>query len=322
MRATHLLLLCLFLSISMALALKLAAARAANPDLRGRVTAWTTAFNGHDVRKTMSFYAQDAVWAQVTPNGWTDTTSRREHEQQIERHFTGFPDLKLGISRGLERPGMVISEVVMTGTQKPTGKKAGVRGIITMWFDDQGLIKREETLFDQMTIAQQLGEVKAPPIRPVPNLPARTEWVVARPGDEKLVEVAKATWPATWNRKDRKGYDAVLRDDSLHAELASPNDFKGRPALLAEYDLYARALPDNHIEIENGWAFGKVVVLKFVFRGTMRGDIPPFRATGKPLAIHGVDVDELDGGKLAAAWTYSNGVELMNYLGVLPPRQP
>jgi hypothetical protein len=50
----------------------------------------------------------------------------------------------------------------------------------------------------------------------------------------------------------------------------------------------------------------------------MKGNMGPFKATGKPITIHGLDVDELEDGKMRKAFTYSNGMELLAALGALP----
>ncbi|HEY4119633.1 MAG TPA: hypothetical protein VGM56_17310, partial [Byssovorax sp.] len=65
-----------------------------------------------------------------------------------------------------------------------------------------------------------------------------------------------------------------------------------------------------------------VAIAEFTFSGTMQGDIGPFKATKKPIVIHGVDVDVMKDGKYEGAVTYSNGMELLAQIGALPKPKP
>jgi steroid delta-isomerase-like uncharacterized protein len=203
----------------------------------------------------------------------------------------------------------------------PTNKKAAVWGASVYWFNADGLITRDEQFHDQATIAQQLGKMPGKP-RDLATLPeGEPTWVVATgtADEDKLVDAMKATWPATWSRRDPKAYADVITDDALHSEIAGPNDFKGKDACIKECVLYAKAMPDMTVTIDKAWAFApNVVVAEFTFSGTMKGNIGPFKATNKPLTIHGIDVDVLKDGKMQKAVTYSNGMELLAAVGALP----
>ena len=300
----------------------------AAPDLKKAVGDWIAAFNAHDVAGSQALHAPDVVIANVTPKGWSEQRGRAAVAQALEPYFKAFPDVRLAATRVFHKGDLAIVEWAAAGTNTgslggapPSGKPAGVRGVSLLWFDKKGLVRRTETVFDEATLAQQTGLAPGP-ARAVPALPtAAPEWIEA--GDAtaaaKTVATAKAGWPTSWSKHDRAAYDASVTDDGAHLELAGPNDFKGRAALMAEFDMYAKALPDMRAQITQAWAFGDVAILKFTFTGTMKGPIGPFKPTNKKLVIHGIDVDELRDGKMALGATYSNGVELLTELGALPP---
>jgi steroid delta-isomerase-like uncharacterized protein len=305
-----------------------AATTRAAADLEPQVAEWQAAFNAHDARRLGALYAPDAEIAGIKPDGWQTERGPAAAVKAVEPYFTAFPDVRLAATRIFHAGDRVFVEWVSAGTNTgslggapPTGKRAGISGITLLRYDRKGLIRRSETVFDEVTLAQQVGLVPGP-ARPIPSWPVGpAAWIEAgKPAVEAdAVAAAKATWPATWNKHDHRAYDAVITDDAAHIELAGA-DSKGRAACLAELDRYLEALPDAHATVDEGWGFGDVAILKFTFRGTMKGPIGPFKPTGKPIVIHGIDVDDLRDRKMARAVTYSNGVELLTELGVLPKK--
>jgi steroid delta-isomerase-like uncharacterized protein len=289
---------------------------------------WYAAFNAHDAKKLAASFAADGVSARPGPGGFHEGSGREAIEQAFAPLFAAFPDIKSLPVRVFQKADVIVVEWAATATNTgefmgspPTGKKAGIWGADVLWFNDDGLIKRNESFHDDATIAQQLGKMPGKP-RELATLPAaEATWVTAAgtPDEDKLVDQMKNTWPATWNKRDAKAYAAVLNDDSAHIEIAGAVDYKGKPALLKELDMYAKALPDMNVTIDKAWGYApSLVVAEFTFGGTMKGNIGPFKATNKPITIHGLDVDEIKDGKMQKGTTYSNGTELLAALGVMP----
>ena len=292
------------------------------------IAAFYAAFSEHDTKKMASLYAHDAVMAAPGPGGWKEIKGANAIVAAFAEPFTAMPDIRAATSTVYQKKDVAVVLWAAAGTNtgasaigQPTNKKAAVWGASVLWFDQDGLITRDEQFHDQATVLQQIGKMPGKP-RELAALPAgETTWVVATgtPDEDKLVDQMKATWPATWSRRDSKAYAEVITDDALHSEIASPNDYKGKAENLKELGMYAKALPDMSVTIDKAWAFApNVVVAEFTFTGTMKGSLGPFKATGKPITIHGLDVDELKDGKMQKAVTFSNGMELLGELGVLP----
>jgi steroid delta-isomerase-like uncharacterized protein len=309
------------------------AAMPANPkgslaDLEKKALAdWYSAFNSHDAKKLASLYAADARSARTGPGGWETKEGPAGVEKGFAPLFTAFPDLRAAPARVLQKNDLLVVEWVASGTNSgelngaATNKKAAIYGCDVFWFNEAGAIQRQETFHDDATILQQIGKMpgKARDLAVLPDKDA--EWIVAvgTPEEDALVEKMKNTWPATWNKRDAKGYDAVLNDDSEHDEIAGPVDYKGRAALMKEFQSYSKALPDMTTTIDKAWAFApNIVVAEFTFTGTMKGPLGALKATNKPITIHGLEIDELKAGKMQKAITYSNGLELLAALNMLP----
>jgi steroid delta-isomerase-like uncharacterized protein len=295
---------------------------------RRTLAGFYAAFNEHDVTKLAAFYDAGAVSAAPGPGGWKEVTGAGAVASEFGHAFAAMPDLKVAPVVVFQKNDVAVVEWVASGTNTgefmggaPTNKKAAVWGASVYSFNADGLITRDEEFHDQVTIAQQLGKMpgKARPLAPMPDVDPTWITSTGLPDEDKLVDQMAATWPATWNKHDPKAYGAVLTPDVVHSEIASPNDYKGKDANVKELAMYAKALPDMTTTIEKTWAFApNIVVVEFTFTGTMKGNIGSFKATNKPITIHGLDVDELKDGKLQKARTYTNGLELLAAVGALP----
>lgn len=289
------------------------------------ITGSYAAFNAHDVKKLSAFYTADCVMSMPGPDGMKTETGRDPMEKNHTKLFTDNPDVVTGIVRVLIKGDQAAVEWVGTGTntggEKPTGKKAGFRAASIMWFDADGNIKQQHTYMDGATIAMQMGKMpgKARAMATQPS--GEPQWIVATPADDALADKAKAMWPVSWTKHDKKAYDASITDDFVHEEIATPNDFSGRKAALAEFDMYDKAVPDMKMTVDNAWAAGGIVVMEFSFSGTQKGAFGPIKATGKPFTVHGIDFDAMTGDKMSKATTYSSGNELLGQLGLLPKKK-
>src|SRR5258706_3043532 len=210
------------------------------------------------------------------------------------------PDIKCVRVRFLQKKDVVVVEWAATATNSgefmgspATNKKVGIWGADVLWFNDDGSIKRDESYHDEATIMQQIGKMPGK-ARELATLPATdAAWVVAGGGEDedKLVEQMKGTWPATWSKHDAKAYAEKVTDDGQHLEIAGAVDYKGKAALLKELEMYSKATPDMTATVDNAWGFApNLVVAKFTFTGTMKGNMGPLKATNKPVTIHGLDI--------------------------------
>jgi len=291
------------------------------------LTDWYSAFNGHDAKKLASLYATDALSARTGPGGWETKEGPSGVEKGFVPLFTAFPDLKAAPVRVLQKGELLVVEWAASGTNSgelngpATNKKAAIYGCDVFWFNEAGAIKRQESFHDDTTMLQQIGKMpgKARDLAVLPDKNA--EWIVAAgtPEEDALVEKMKSTWPTTWNKRDAKGYDAVLNDDSEHNDITIPTSTKGRAALLKEFASISKALPDMVTTIDRAWAFApNIVVSEITFTGTMKAPLRTLKPTNKPVTIHALEIDELKAGKIQKGTTYSNGLELLAELNMLP----
>lgn len=282
------------------------------------VLAISAAFNAHDAKAVAALFTPDGVAATPEAAGWDEKKGREAIEADHAKLFGDVPDAKQVLVRVFLKGDVAVTEWLGFGSGKD-GKKAGFRAASVLWFDDAGLVKLDREYLDEVTIGTQMGHMPGK-TRAMPTAPSGdVTWVVATdsPEEAKLVETAKKNWPASFPHDD-KAYAQTFTDDAVHEEIASPNDYAGRKALIAEAKMWHTAAPDAQVSLENVWAVGDTAIMEFTFKGTQKGPIGNIKPTGKKFSINGLDVTLFKGDKYAKATSYSNGRQFLTQLGVIP----
>ncbi|MBT8281369.1 MAG: ester cyclase [Muriicola sp.] len=103
-------------------------------------------------------------------NGLEVANGRIELEAYIQNYIKAFPNLRITITKLIEKEGKVALEWTFKGTNTgvfaefiPTGKKATVSGVSMMTFNSQGKLIQENTYYNELYLLQQLGFTLNPP---------------------------------------------------------------------------------------------------------------------------------------------------------------
>lgn len=94
-------------------------------------------------------------------------------------------------------------------------------------------------------------------------------------------------------------WDEVMAPDFL---LHHPSVRPGRDNYAAAVGVLWAAFPDLHVEILDVVAEGERVAIRYVERGTQRGDFFGLPPSGKTYQKHGFALYRLDNGRLAECW--------------------
>ncbi len=82
---------------------------------------------------------------------------------------------------------------------------------------------------------------------------------------------------------------------------------------------FRTAFPDIHFTVEELIGEADKVVVRVTFRGTHQGEFMGIPATGRQVAVSGVELARLASGKIVEeSWHFFNDLSLMQQLGVLP----
>jgi steroid delta-isomerase-like uncharacterized protein len=77
-----------------------------------------------------------------------------------------------------------------------------------------------------------------------------------------------------------------------------------------------KAFPDYHTEIEDEFADGDRVVIRWSSRGTHRGEFQGIAPTGKQITVTGITISRFADGKIAESWVGFDTQDLLRQLGV------
>ncbi len=285
------------------------------------------AFKSHDPKAVAALYEEGASMQSPGPDGWDETKGRSDIEARHAGLFAAFPDLDFAVTRAFANGDTVAIEWVASGRNDgawmggaATGKRFGLSAASLLTFDADGLFVSDRVYMDEVTVAIQLGKAKGK-ARTMPMIPTTDPvWTVAggTPEEAALVDITKNNWPAMWSKKDAAGYENAFTPDAVHREIASPNDFAGKKALMAEYDMYAGSVPDMSVSVDRIFTAGNFAILEFTFGGTQKGPLGPLKPTGKKFTLHGLDVDEFQDKRYSSANSYSNAREFLTQLGAIP----
>ena len=112
-------------------------------------------------------------------------------------------------------------------------------------------------------------------------------------------------------------FDELLPDCTFHSpgvgELRGDAYRQFLGAILA-------AFPDGRWTVEDQVAEGDKVVTRWTFVGTHEGELMGIRPTSRSVAMSGIMIDRLVGGKIAEEWEESDTLGMMRQLGALAQR--
>jgi steroid delta-isomerase-like uncharacterized protein len=129
-----------------------------------------------------------------------------------------------------------------------------------------------------------------------------------------------------WNAHDAESYLKLLDKETVWDSDAFPAPFRGHEGARQFFQVYVRAFPDLHLDIEQMIADEDYVVTRWRSSGTHRGDLGGIAPTNRRAELHGCTVTEVTNGKVGRAWVYFDNARLLRQLGVTPEppglRQP
>src|SRR5680860_178383 len=126
-------------------------------------------------------------------------------------------------------------------------------------------------------------------------------------------------------------YFALVNDgqlDTLSEELLAPEyrvHLNSAPVLDRSDTIglikgFLEAFPGLHHTIEDQVADGDRVATRIVVRGTHQGDLMGLAATGKDVAFNAIYIHRIEDGRIVEQWVVSDGLGMMQQLGVIPAR--
>ncbi|MEA2747799.1 MAG: hypothetical protein QOI41_1942 [Myxococcales bacterium] len=276
--------------------------------------------NGHDPKMFASVYADDAI---ISVAGLNEVNGREAIAQNMAEWFEVFSKAKLGFSRVWVKGHAMVLEWVINGTHhgelfgvKGTEQPIGHYGLSIVHFNDEGKVQREDRFGELGAVMTQVGAAgaKAKP-RPIPDVPAAPETIVATGTEEKNLDVAKTVLTALENKKEAD-FTAALTDDVEQDGVFHLETSKGKDGAKKFFKSFTTAFPDAKFDVKKAFAIGDYAIVMSTMTATQKGALGQIPATKRPVAVHLVDIFKIKDGKVARAWTYQNSLEMQQQLGL------
>jgi steroid delta-isomerase-like uncharacterized protein len=109
----------------------------------------------------------------------------------------------------------------------------------------------------------------------------------------------------------------LIAEDLIYHGTIVP-DFQGREPFIHVLNGFRSAFPGFTTEIKDMIAEGDRVAVHHVHRGTHAGDFNGIPATGRPIAVTGIEIVRVHDGQIAEFWHLDDFLGLMQQLGVVP----
>lgn len=276
--------------------------------------------NGHDPKMFASVYADDAL---VSVAGLNEVNGRAGVEQNMKEWFEVFGKAKLGFSRVWVKGHAMILEWVINGTHhgelfgvKGTEQPIGHYGLSIVHFNADGKVEREDRYGELGAVMTQVGAAgaKAKP-RPIPEVPAAPETIIAKGDEDKNLDVAKTLLTALETKKEAD-FTAAVTDDIEQDGVFHLETSKGKDGAKKFFKSFTTAFPDAKFDVKKAFAIGDYAIVMSTMTATHKGALGQIPATKKPIAVHLVDIFKIKDGKVARAWTYQNSLEMQQQLGL------
>jgi predicted ester cyclase len=120
-----------------------------------------------------------------------------------------------------------------------------------------------------------------------------------------------------WNKQNLALVDELLSADYVDHNLP-PGFPPTRDGFKQSASTYWSGFPDGRIEIEDQVAEGDTVVTRWSGRATHTGEFMQIAPTGKQVAVDGITINRVAGGKFVETWLQFDRLGLLQQLGVVP----
>jgi len=120
-----------------------------------------------------------------------------------------------------------------------------------------------------------------------------------------------------WNRGDLDVTSEVMVADAQYHGPHMPNGTGNRENWRQAIAMYRSAFPDSRVTFEELISSGNTVVGRWSATATHTGQLPGVAPTGKRIAIGGITIYRVSGGKIVEAWEQLDMLGMWQQLGIV-----
>jgi steroid delta-isomerase-like uncharacterized protein len=130
--------------------------------------------------------------------------------------------------------------------------------------------------------------------------------------------LARRAMDELWTKGNLAAVDQLYSDNCVFHDLGNPEDIRGRDGIKQFAQMFRTAFPDLKCTIEDVVAEGDKVALRWVSRGTHKGDLLGTAPTEKQVIFRGIQLQRISNGKIEEEWAGFNTLGALQEIGALP----
>ena len=132
-------------------------------------------------------------------------------------------------------------------------------------------------------------------------------------------ELARRFMDEVWNKGNLDFVDQVTAPSFVSHDRASPENSGGGAEGVRRFaEMYRSAFPDIQMTVEDVIAEGDKVVTRWTVRATHQGELMGIPPSGNRVAVTGISIDRLEGGKFVETWSNYDALGMMQQIGAMP----
>jgi steroid delta-isomerase-like uncharacterized protein len=133
---------------------------------------------------------------------------------------------------------------------------------------------------------------------------------------EENTRLVSRIWTEIWNKGDLAVCDEVFSKDYAGYLPGMPEPVRGPEGFRQLVQGYRTAFPDVHLTVEDVFALGDRVAVRWVSRGTHLGPLMGIPPTQRRIEIMGISIFRIAEHQVAEEWEGFDTMGLMQQLGV------
>jgi steroid delta-isomerase-like uncharacterized protein len=281
------------------------------------------AINAHDAKKLSGFYAEGGVVK--IAGAPADASGREAIAQSYTKLFEAFKDYTTAPSRVFMKGDIVVVEWAFNGTHtgdlwgiKASEKKVGAQGVDVLWFTPEGHVKEHHVYYDGGTILSQIG-ISKQKARSIPTLASSPQSVTSNGSADETKNVdAMKNMATAMDGKKEADWLGTMSDTVEWDDMTQPQTSKGKGEAKKFFKEMTTAFPDVKTTVTNSWGVGDFAITENSWTGTHKAAFFGIPATKKSVTVKSIEIAQLKDGKLVKGWSYSNGADFAQQLGLAP----
>jgi steroid delta-isomerase-like uncharacterized protein len=130
--------------------------------------------------------------------------------------------------------------------------------------------------------------------------------------------IAKRFFDEVCNGRKLDAADEIFADAHIYHDPSSPGIGAGPEGMKQLISTYQAAFPDAHWTVDEMLEANDRVITRWTGTGMHRGALAGLAPTGRPVAVAGIWIHRIAGGRIVESWNSWDTLGMLTQLGAVP----